>query len=297
MVSFCHKILTRNQEAPDLVVPGGERVVHPAAPHEEPPLVVVVHVRQRPEAVRPQAQPVQLRARNAVVADEPAGRRERHQHRHQRDHKHPDAAISGQRATLHHGNFTARGKGEKIEVMLRWRCSHKFGGHCWFAVAVAQFAKVSSCFVCAFFQFYCQFFAKRGNFIATSLSLPKGTLFIGEPSKRDDTCLAYFLRDFFLFELHSRTCCFIKPHLKTFLIAHFNANSTAAREANDTFSGTSAWFWQVVGTVEETRLAAGYVGKLILTEGNRCDGFFIERMISNRLARTCIMFDTVFTTC
>uniref|UniRef100_A0A8D8FR75 (northern house mosquito) hypothetical protein n=1 Tax=Culex pipiens TaxID=7175 RepID=A0A8D8FR75_CULPI len=99
----------RNQEAPDLVVAGGERVVHPAAPHEEPPLVVVVHVRQRPEAVRPQAQPVQLRARNAVVADEPAGRRERHQHRHQRDHKHPDAAISGQRATLHHGNFSYLG--------------------------------------------------------------------------------------------------------------------------------------------------------------------------------------------
>lgn len=66
--------LTWNQKSANFIVASGEGIVDPAAADEEAPLVVVVDVGQRSEAVHPEAEPVELGAGDAVVAHQPARR-------------------------------------------------------------------------------------------------------------------------------------------------------------------------------------------------------------------------------
>lgn len=108
------------QEAADLVVAGGEGVVDPPTAHEEAPLEVVLHVGQRPEAVHPQAQSVQLGAGYPLIADQPTGRREGDHDAHEADDEHSHAAITGQAALLHVG-----------QVLWLYTLSHSGRGDCY----------------------------------------------------------------------------------------------------------------------------------------------------------------------
>lgn len=93
----------RGQEkAADLGVARGERVVDPSATDEESPgRVGLLGIRQRPEAVPPQAKSVELRPDDPRVADQPGGRAERDAHADERHQEHSDAHVAGQAPLLH----------------------------------------------------------------------------------------------------------------------------------------------------------------------------------------------------
>jgi len=83
------------QESTDLIVTRGKWVIHPTAAHEESPLAIVVHVRQRPEAVHPQSQAIQLGARDAVITDQPTGRCKCNHDEGKGEHEDANATTSG----------------------------------------------------------------------------------------------------------------------------------------------------------------------------------------------------------
>lgn len=89
------------EEASDLIVASGERIVDPSAADEEAPLEVILHVGQGTEAVHPQTQAVQLGAGDALVAHQPARRREGDDDRHETDEEDTDSAGPSQTSFLH----------------------------------------------------------------------------------------------------------------------------------------------------------------------------------------------------
>lgn len=97
---------TRDEKTADLVVARGEGVVDPAAAHEEAVLSGVVGVAQRPEAVRPQAEAIQLGAGDAIVGDQPAGGGESHHDQNEREDEKENSDVSGQRPALSLQNKT-----------------------------------------------------------------------------------------------------------------------------------------------------------------------------------------------
>lgn len=98
--------LTWQEEPSDLIVAGCERVVDPTAANEKASLEVVLYVGQRPEAVHPQTQAVQLGAGYSLIAHQPTGRREGNNNGHEADEKHTHPAGSGQAAFLHVGKVS-----------------------------------------------------------------------------------------------------------------------------------------------------------------------------------------------
>lgn len=108
MTCLCDKLvrvlgtLTRQQEAANVGVAGGERVVDPSAADEESSgRVGLLGIRQRPEAVPPETESVELRADDPRIADQPRGRAERDAHAHERHQEHADADVPGQASLLH----------------------------------------------------------------------------------------------------------------------------------------------------------------------------------------------------
>lgn len=95
------RALTWNQKAANLIVAGRERIVDPAAADEESPLVVVVDVGQGSKAVHPQAEPIELRSGDSIIAHQPAGRGEGDEDANEGNREHRHSAVPRQRSALH----------------------------------------------------------------------------------------------------------------------------------------------------------------------------------------------------
>lgn len=95
-------ILTGQQESTDLGVARCEWIVHPSAADEEAlGRVRLLGIGQRPEAVPPEAEPIELSPDDPRIADEPRGRAERDAHAEEPKQEHGDADVAGQAALLH----------------------------------------------------------------------------------------------------------------------------------------------------------------------------------------------------
>lgn len=96
------RILTRQQKSTDVGVARGKRIVDPSAANEETlGRVRLLRIRQRPEAVSPEPESIELRPDDPRIAHEPRGRAERNAHAEKRQQEHADADVAGQAALLH----------------------------------------------------------------------------------------------------------------------------------------------------------------------------------------------------
>ena len=92
----------RQKKATNVRVACGERIVDPSAANEEAPRRVhLLRIGQGPEAMGPEAQFVEFRAGDTVIADQPCWCTESYANANEREDEDTDTAIAGKASFLH----------------------------------------------------------------------------------------------------------------------------------------------------------------------------------------------------